>query len=167
MAYPTEAVYGLGCDPFNTSAVTRLLAIKQRPLDMGLILVASHVDQLLPFIDVTDKKIYKRITASWPGPVTWVVPAQSTVPFYLTGKHDGIAVRVSDHPLVKALCETVGHALISTSANIHHHPAARSALAARRIFGENIDMILSGKLGSSQKPTEIRHAMNNSVIRPG
>ena len=166
VAYPTEAVYGLGCDPFNASAVTRLLGIKQRPLDLGLILVASSLDQLKPFIVLSDNKILKRITDTWPGPVTWVIPAPPSVPRFLTGNHDSIAVRVSSHPIVHTLCETVGHAIVSTSANVHHQPPARSALAVRRVFGENIDIILNGDVGPSQRPTEIRDALSNTVIRP-
>ena len=97
IAYPTEAVYGLGCDPLDQQAVLRLLALKQRPIAKGLILVASQMQQIEPFIQVDSNTLCK-IKKTWPGPVTWVIPAQSWVPEWLTGKHQSIAVRISAHP---------------------------------------------------------------------
>ena len=76
VAYPTEAVWGLGCDPFNEQAVMRLLAIKQRPVDKGLILIGADVGQLDPVVDWAALPMDRRATveASWPGPNTWTVP---------------------------------------------------------------------------------------------
>ncbi|RLA24971.1 MAG: tRNA threonylcarbamoyladenosine biosynthesis protein RimN, partial [Gammaproteobacteria bacterium] len=117
IAYPTEAVYGLGCDPLNEAAVMSLLSIKQRPAHKGLILVASDFSQLQPFINPSQEML-QRIIPTWPGPITWVIPVQSWVPTYLKGTHHSIAVRVSAHPLVRQLCASYGGAIVSTSANI-------------------------------------------------
>lgn len=106
IAYPTEAVFGVGCDPDSETAVTRLLELKQRPIDKGLILIAANFDQLKPYIDdsmLTDAQ-RDAIFACWPGPVTFVFPAAITTPRWLTGRFDSLAVRVTDHPLVVALC---------------------------------------------------------------
>ena len=120
IAYPTEAVWGLGCDPFDESAVLRLLAIKQRPVEKGLILIAATLEQLKPLIDVaavpTDR--LADVLSSWPGPYTWVMPATAQAPRWITGQHRGIAVRVSQHPTVVGLCQAYGGALVSTSANL-------------------------------------------------
>lgn len=166
VAYPTEAVYGLGCDPLNANAVMRLLLCKQRRLDQGLILVASDFAQLEPYLAIPNEKMRKELLASWPGPVTWLVPVQPWVPYWLTGNHDTLAVRITDHPLVRKLCDTFGDAIVSTSANLHGHPPARNALTVRRYFGNKIDYILNGETGKLASVSEIRDAASGRVIRP-
>lgn len=120
IAYPTEAVWGLGCDPLNHTAVARLLQIKQRAVDKGLILVASRVQQLQGLVDLGSLPLPRLqvVQASWPGPHTWIVPVGPGAPAWIGGQHRGIAVRISAHPTVRALCEAWGHALVSTSANL-------------------------------------------------
>jgi len=165
LAYPTEAVYGLGCDPDNAEAVLRLLAIKQRPLDVGLILIASDIAQLRPYIGSLESTLLRRIGATWPGPITWLVPARPRTPIWLRGRHDSIAVRVTAHPLAAALCTALGQALVSTSANRHGRPPARTALQVRRRLGDVIDLVISGATGAQLRPTEIRDARNGRVVR--
>ena len=165
VAYPTEAVFGLGCNPFDAQAVLHLLDLKQRTVDKGVILIAAHMDQLTPFIRPLKKKIQEKTQATWPGPVTWLLPALPGTPYWLCGNHESIAVRVTDHPVASALCNAAGMALVSTSANISGHPPARSALDVRRIFQTRVDYVLNGATGGRKKPTEIRNAINNRVIR--
>ncbi len=120
IAYPTEAVFGVGCDPDSEVAVNRLLALKQRPVEKGLILIAANYEQLKPYIDDSMLTPAQRETifSAWPGPVTFVFPAQPTTPRWLTGRFDSLAVRVTDHPLVVELCRAFGKPLVSTSANL-------------------------------------------------
>ena len=167
IAYPTEAVYGLGCDPLEHVAVRRIIALKQRDAAKGLILIASDIAQLMPFMAALPVDVLTKLKASWPGPVTWVVPAAPSLPFWLSGGRTTIAVRVSAHPVVAALCDALGMALISTSANRSGQPPARSALAARVQLGEGLDYILPGAVGGLNKPTEIREALTGKVLRAG
>lgn len=167
IAYPTEAVYGLGCDPLNPQAVTRLLALKQRPWHKGLILIASKREQLDPYLETVPKEIEQKLGQSWPGPVTWLLPARAEVPFWLRGEHATLAVRITAHPLASAICETFGGPLVSTSANHAGHEPARNALTVRRGLGNEVDYILHGALGDSDKPTEIRDARTDRIIRAG
>ncbi len=105
IAYPTEAVFGVGCDPDSETAVMRLLELKRRPVDKGLILIAANYEQLKPYIDDTMLTDAQRETIFPAGrPVTFVFPAPATTPRWLTGRFDSLAVRVTDHPLVVALC---------------------------------------------------------------
>jgi L-threonylcarbamoyladenylate synthase len=164
IAYPTEAVFGLGCDPLNAAAVAKLLAIKQRDAAKGFILIASDFIQLQPYIDVSDK-LRERLLSSWPGPVTWVVPAVAGVPHWLTGGRTTLAVRISAHPIVRALCQATGLALTSTSANLSGRSPARSSLAVRRQLRNRLDYILPGKVGRQRKPTEIRDALSGKILR--
>lgn len=165
IAYPTEAVYGLGCDPRDGTAVLRLLELKHRPLDKGLILIAAEFEALQPYLAPLNAAIRAKLRRSWPGPVTWLLPTRPEIPFWLCGKHAALAVRVTAHPLTAALCRACGGVLVSTSANISNRPPARSALTVRRNFGVGIDYVLSGVLGGRDKPTPIYDAMSGRVVR--
>lgn len=167
LAYPTEAVFGLGCDPRNLSAVQRLLGAKQRPADKGLILLAANLNQLNDFVPPLSDEIIARITATWPGPVTWLLPVHESVSPLVRGNFQQIAVRVSDHPVCMQLCQRLGHPLISTSANITGQPAAKTVQQVSAQLGQQIDLILDKPLGDRQKPSEIRDATNNKILRAG
>ncbi len=167
IAYPTEAVYGLGCDPLNSIAVSRLLAIKHRPMHKGLILIASRLEQLHAFIAPLDEASLAQLQKTWPGPYTWLLPARTDTPRWLRGEHQSIAVRVTAHPLAAALCEATGHALVSTSANPSSLPPARQALKVRKYFPHQLDAILTGNIGAATSPTSIRDWATKKLIRPG
>lgn len=168
IAYPTEAVFGLGCDPDSESAVEALLALKKRPKDKGLILIADNYEQLLPYIDDSSLTGQQRQTihSSWPGPVTWVMPARASTPDWLTGRFSSLAVRVTDHPLVKELCQKFGKPLVSTSANLNGQTPCRVAEEVRQQFGKNFP-VLAGQVGGRENPSEIRDALTGNLIRQG
>lgn len=167
IAYPTEAVWGLGCDPFVEAAVLRLLTIKQRPVDKGLILIAGALAQLDGLFDWDALPGDRRaaVIESWPGPNTWVVPATARVPRWITGIHHGVAVRVSAHPDVIALCAAFGGPLVSTSANLTGHPPAfgRDALDPALLW--HIDGVMAGETGGLAAPTAIRDAITGTQLR--
>lgn len=164
IAYPTEAVYGLGCDPLNRDAVDHLLSIKQRPVEKGLILIASRFEQLKPFVEVQPDEIRQRLDESWPGPITWLLPARQATPRWLRGDHTSLAVRVTAHPLAAALCTAFGGPIVSTSANTADHAPARTALQAR-IRCPGVDLIVHGATGPLARPTPIRDAVTGKVLR--
>jgi L-threonylcarbamoyladenylate synthase len=167
LAYPTEAVWGLGCDPFDEAAVHRLLALKDRPVDKGLILIAAaraQLDGLLDW-DAVPTARHAGIDASWPGPNTWVVPATARVPRWITGMHAGVAVRVSAHPVVIALCEAFGGPLVSTSANPAGAPAPSTLAAFDAGLRTRVDGIVAGETGGLDRPTVIRDALSGDALR--
>ena len=167
IAYPTEAVYGLGCDPDNEMAVTALLAIKQRPIEKGLILVAANYSQLLPYVDDQAIPLEKRyqIFSSWPGHISWVLPASKTAPKWLTGQFNTIAVRVSAHPVVQQLCSTYGKPLVSTSANLTGQPAIINIAELEQCLGDKLSAIVPGPLGGATQPSQIRDAISGNIVR--
>lgn len=166
VAYPTEAVYGLGCDPWDRDAVGRILAIKGRSLAKGLILIAADPHQLLPFVAPLSPPRMGEILSSWPGPSTWILPARSTTPDWLTGGLGTLAVRVTSHPLAEGLCRTYRAAIVSTSANRAGHPPARTAFQVRRGLDQSPDYILAGACGGAQRPSTIRDGRTGRVLRP-
>jgi L-threonylcarbamoyladenylate synthase len=167
IAYPTEAVWGLGCDPFDEAAVMRLLALKQRQVDKGLILVAAALAQLDGLLDwnalPTDRS--ETVFASWPGPHTWIVPASGRVPHWITGAHDGVAVRVSAHPVVAALCNAFGGPLVSTSANPAGALPPTSLAGFDPALRAALDGIVAGDTGGLDRPTGIRDARSGTWLR--
>lgn len=167
IAYPTEAVYGIGCLPDNSAALQRIIEIKHRDARKGLIIVAAAVEQLDWLAEIPRGEAGKKIQATWPGPVTWVLPARPELPSLLTGGRSTIAVRVSDHPIVQRLCQRTGSALVSTSANFSGRRPARSALKVRRSMGFALDYVLAGPLGDLSRPTEIRDFESGDILRRG
>jgi len=169
LAYPTEAVYGLGCNPWDRTAVQRLLAIKRRPEHKGLILIAVDFAQLEPFVEPLelDADRMQAVLATWPGPNTWLLPARAGTPGWLRGRHTTLAVRVTAHPVAAALCAAVGSALVSTSANISERPPARTPLQVRSALGlgPRIDLVLAGRCGTHTRPSTIRDGRTGTVIR--
>ncbi|MFS2221916.1 L-threonylcarbamoyladenylate synthase type 1 TsaC [Pantoea sp. B65] len=168
IAYPTEAVFGLGCDPDSESAVLKLLALKQRPVEKGLILIAADYQQLQPYLadQQLSEQQRERMFSRWPGPVTWVVPASATTPRWLTGRFDSLAVRVSDHPDVQQLCRAFGKPLVSTSANLTGAEPCRSVAEVQAQFGAHFPLLV-GKTGGRLNPSEIRDVITGELIRHG
>jgi len=167
IAYPTEAVWGLGCDPVNENAVRRLLAVKQRDIDKGLILVAANLDQLRSFLDLPalPGERLAQVLATWPGPHTWAMPAHHRAPRWITGAHDSIAVRISAHPVVVALCMAFGGPLVSTSANRAGAVAARTRNELDPALSALIDGITAGETEGLLRPTPIHDARTGAELR--
>jgi L-threonylcarbamoyladenylate synthase len=165
IAYPTEAVYGLGCDPSNSVALQRILDIKSREARKGFILIAASQDQLAPFLAPVIPAWQAQLDAAWPGPVTFVLPAASNVSSLLTGQRDTLAVRVSAHPLVTELCNAYGGAIVSTSANLSGHPPLNTGSDVEHVFKGSIDVIIDGLVGRLSSPTQIIDARTRQRLR--
>jgi len=165
IAYPTEAVYGLGCDPLNGDAVQRLLRLKGRPPGKGLILIAADFGQLGPFVRPLPPERMGPILDSWPGPHTWLLPATAGLPRWLTGGRRMLAVRVTAHPLAAALCRACRSPLVSTSAHRSGSVPQRTPLGVRRTFPTGVDCILHGETGGRANPSTIRNGRTGETIR--
>ena len=167
IAYPTEAVWGLGCDPWDEDAVDYLLQIKARPRHKGMILVAADVEQVMPWLDELDESLRKRALTYWPGPNTLLVPdPKGYAPEWIRGRHDSVAIRVSDHPGVQALCRAFGGPLVSTSCNPAGGQPARYPWQVARYFRDELDAQLPGPLGRSRRPSRIIDLRSGQLIRP-
>lgn len=165
IAYPTEAVYGLGCLPGERSAIERLLRVKRRSWRKGLILIAAEFEQLEHLVILPRAGLRDEILSSWPGPVTWLLESQRGVPHWIGGGRGTLAVRVTDHPLARRLCLRVGEPLVSTSANRSGRPPIKRPLHVRRELGPELDDILVGPLGSLDRPTTLRDGRTGATLR--
>jgi L-threonylcarbamoyladenylate synthase len=163
IAYPTEAVFGLGCLPGDREAVARVLTIKRRSWRKGLILIGAELAQLERYVVLPPEPRRSEVLASWPGPHTWVLHARPETPRWITGGRPSVAVRVTAHPIAAALCWAVGEALVSTSANVSRRPPHRRVLHLRRDLGNRLDYVLAGPLGGLASPTRIRDASGRTL----
>lgn len=164
IAYPTESCYGLGCDPRNRRAVIKLLRLKERPQRKGLILIGSDYGQLGSFAAPLTRAQTAKITPTWPGPVTWLLPVARNTPPWLRGRHKSIAVRVTGHSLASRLCKLLGMALVSTSANRSGLNPARTYAACVRAFGREA-LVVPGLIGKRKRPSAIMDLVTDAVIR--
>jgi L-threonylcarbamoyladenylate synthase len=169
LAYPTEAVWGLGCDPYNQSAFENILTLKQRPIEKGVILVAANMQQAEAFLTGLSVEQQHHIEQTWlhsteqQQATTWLVPLTSAVPQWISGQHDKVAIRITHHPLVQQLCLAFGGAIVSTSANPAGLPPAISSAQVTHYFADIA--ILDGQLGHCKLPSKIIDIVTGDVIR--
>ncbi len=165
ISHPTEAVWGLACLPENFAAVSRIWSLKQRDPGKGLLLVCDDITRLQPLLAALPEAAREAVLASWPGPNTWVIPDDRWAPRWVRGRHNSVAVRVSDHSLTRALCRAANSCLVSTSANPAGREPARSQYEAQSYFGAGVDYYLPGALGGLGQPTTIRDALSGKILR--
>ncbi len=165
VAYPTESCYGLGCDLGNSWAVRRILHIKRRNKEQGLIVVADHLARVMRYVEFIPVATRQEILASWPGPHTWLLPARKSVSNWIVGNHASIAIRISRHHGVRMLCRSAGMAIISTSANRARRKALRTAESVHLELGGDVDCIVEGEIGADTTPSVIRDAISGAIIR--
>ena len=164
IAYPTESCYGLGCDPRNRNAVLRLLKLKQRPQRKGLILIASHYDQLVRYVQPITLPEQATLKSDGTKVITRLMPAKSNCPRWLRGAHDTLAVRLTAHPDAATLCHRLNTALVSTSANFSGGKSVRTNAECCRLFGAQV-RVLPGRVGKRKKPSTIMAWRDGKIIR--
>lgn len=165
VAYPTEACFGLGCDPRNRRALRRILRIKRRARAQGLILIADRIGRLAPFVGDFDVACRAEMLASWPGRHTWILPAAPAASGWLRGAHATVAVRVTAHRGAAQLCRLAGMAVVSTSANRSGRRMLRTAADVLREFGDEVDCVLDGRIGRAREPSVIRDGASGAALR--
>ena len=161
--HATEGVWGLACDPFDQSAVARLLTLKGRSVRKGLIVIGADEAHFADELNALQPAQRDAVGSSWPGAVTWIVPNVS-FPYWITGGRAEVAVRVSGHPQARALCARFGGPLVSTSANPSGRPSALNALKARAYFPRGVDYVLPGEVLQAGVPSSIRR-LSGELLR--
>jgi L-threonylcarbamoyladenylate synthase len=165
IAYPTESVFGLGCDPDNESAVKKILHLKQRDIAKGLIIIASDIQQLELYIEHDALTNNPSVLNSWPGPHTWLLPYKPGTPLWLTGNHKTLAARITAHPIATEICKQFGKAIVSTSANISDCPPALTADEVRTIFADEAIYTVEGNTEGHAAVTTITDAVTGKQLR--
>ena len=163
IAYPTDTIYGLGCNPFDIEAVERINTIKQRPANKQFILLVAHIDQIrsLVILDSDQESLISQST----GPTSWIAKASQHAPCWLTDKDNSLTFRISKNETVEKLCSALGHAVISTSANTSGKKPAKNVLEIHRYFHNTIDKILASNKKLTGRPSRIIRLYDNHIIR--
>ena len=167
IAHATEGVWGLACDPDDRSAVARILALKGRSAGLGLILIAQHPNVFAGELACLSEADQRLALDTWPAAATFVMPnrAQLLWPQWITGDHNGVAVRVPGHEQARLLCAVFGGAVVSTSANPSGRMAATSELKVRAYFGQRVDFYLPGDVILPGKPSSIHDFSSAETLR--
>ena len=164
IAYPTEAVYGIGCDPYNKDSVKKITQIKKRESRKSYILVASELSQLSNLININS--LSEEVLNSWPGHNTWLIKPKKNIPSWLMDNENGlIAIRVSSHPEIVELCQFFKNPIISTSANISGNKILKNHHDVEKIFGSDLDYLVLGNVGEHPEPSIIKDMKTGKVIR--
>ena len=164
IAYPTEAVYGIGCDPYNKDSVKKITQIKKRESSKSYILVASELSQLSNLININS--LSEEVLSSWPGHNTWLIKPKKNIPPWLMDNENGlIAIRVSSHPEIVELCQFFGNPIISTSANISGNKVLKNHHDVERALGSYLDYLVLGNVGEYSEPSIIKDMKTGKAIR--
>lgn len=164
VAYPTESTYGIGCDPANKDALKRILEIKQRPAEKGLIILVSDIQQAKAYLQpLTDKQL-NQVTEVRERATTWLIPRNPDLPIELCGIHPKIAVRVTQHPIAKAICERLGYPLVSTSCNLSGEDAMSDSSTIELKMGDKLDLVVPGDVGG-QEASQIIDLESGQILR--
>lgn len=164
IAYPTESCYGFGCDPFNYKAIKQILKIKGRDKSKGLIVVASDLEQLDQLIGKLSSNDNHKLKAYWPGFYSIIMPITPVAPKILTGRHRSLAVRVSNHDLIRQMCRFLNMPLVSTSANYSGHESVKTYRECIRQFGNKV-MVLPGTTNFAKNPSTIIDWKTGKTLR--
>ncbi|MBJ7551427.1 L-threonylcarbamoyladenylate synthase [Marinomonas ostreistagni] len=165
VAYPTEAVWGLGCDPYNEAAVHKILALKSRPIEKGLILITGHPTHLEPWKECLSNDAFERLISITETPTSWVVPDVKIAPFWVRGEHQSVAIRLSQHTPVANLCRSYGGAIVSTSANPAGLEPAKTKEEVIAYFSDQCDAIFDQNIGTASKPSQVLDILTGTKFR--
>jgi len=163
--YPTESVFGLGCDPESKNAVNKILVIKNRNINKGFILVSHNYSQVEHYVEYSRLTICKQeLFSYWKNMNTVLLPSKDSVPYWITGDSKLIAIRISNHSVIKNICIGFGKPIISTSANISGKAPCKTLLDLQEQFGNDINVV-KGSLGSNKSPSNIINAITQEYVR--
>lgn len=164
VCHACEGVWGFACNPFNPTAVRKILEIKNRDRSKGLIVIASEASKFQPELDQLPTQTRERIQSSWPGHTTWLLPNVQFYP-WVTGDHATIAARVPEHQQALQLAAEWQKPLVSTSANVEGEPPCKTEKEAISQFGGIVEFILSGEIGHAKGPSQIIDAASGAIVR--
>ena len=155
IAYPTESCYGIGALPTHSRAIRKIIHLKKRPQNKGLIVIGKDVAQLQKMLFRLPESVFGQLNAIYPAPKTFLLSARKTVLPNLRGsRRSQLAIRVPDFESARRLCDVAQSPLVSTSCNRAGKRACRSEREVRRQFGRQV-WVIGGRIGNRKQPSEI------------
>jgi L-threonylcarbamoyladenylate synthase len=168
VVFPTDTVYGVGVDAFNEVAIRQLYVVKQRSLDKGIpILLADHADLAKVAVHIPPLA-QEHIAQFWPGPLTIIVPKHPTLPTIIS-PNEGIALRIPDHPVARAIIRAAGGALATSSANLSANPPALNGRQALNELGGRVAIVVDDGPTPGDRPSTIVSYLSGApiIVREG
>lgn len=162
IVYPTETVYGIGCDPFDETAVKRLFMAKRRPFDMAMSIIVQNVSMMKELAYVDDRAV-KLIDEFMPGPLTLILPKKPVVPNILTSSSNEIGIRIPDSEIALSIVKEFGP-IVSSSANVHSHKSPLTCQDAINDLGPSVSLYIDGGPSPIGKPSTIIQLTEDETI---
>ena len=162
--YPTDTVWGFGCHPLIASSVSRILQIKNRSPDKGLILLSSRIEYCSAYLGVETDEL-ESIRLPGEHPTTWLVTASEFCPPWIHGIYPTVGIRITSHPLIQSICDGLQAPIVSTSANRSGKATARTSFQMRKQFSSELDFIVNGFATGSHLPSETKLLTSGTTLR--
>ena len=164
VAHACEGVWGLACDAYSFASVQRILKLKHRPIQNGLILIGGQATDFEAELMGLNPEQREEVLSSWPGPETWTMETHR-FPVWITGGRGTVAARVPGHEQARELARRFGGPLVSTSANRSGEEPSTCQAEVTKNFGDEVDFVLPGATSGSTGPSRIRVAGSGEVLR--
>lgn len=166
---PSEGVYGISCSLFDETAIKRVIAIKERDISKGLIIVDHYLACLKEYLneELIDENAHSLMQRMWPGPHTFVLPVKASFKSSALRDNHAVAVRITNFIHLAQLCKDSKVPLISTSANISGLPATSDLSSLDERLLDRVDLILDLPCGGQSAPTSIYDTLANKLVRKG
>ncbi len=164
VAYPTESCYGIGCLPRHIRALDKLVCLKKRPQNKGMIVIGSSLAQLRNLLDRPSESTATMLENEWPAPTTFLLPCRRLPPLLRGRGRSKLAVRVPAHTGARQLCKALNTPLVSTSCNHSGGRPCKTEREVRRLFGRCV-RVVGGRIGAEKAPSRIIDAETGQRLR--
>ena len=165
IAYPTDTIYGLGCDIFHPEAVAKICAIKKvNPEKAQLSFICSDLSHLSNYAKSINNSLFRILKSTLPGPFTFVLPASKEVPKILQNKKKTIGLRIPDNKIVLAIIETLGHPILSASFPGENIEDYTDPEIIQEHWGKQVDIVVDGGIGGIIPSTVVDCTTDEYII---
>jgi tRNA threonylcarbamoyl adenosine modification protein (Sua5/YciO/YrdC/YwlC family) len=165
IAYPTDTIYGLGCDIFHPEAVAKICAIKKvNPEKAQLSFICSDLSHLSNYAKSINNSLFRILKSTLPGPFTFVLPASKEVPKILQNKKKTIGLRIPDNKIALAIIETLGHPILSASFPGENIEDYTDPEIIQEHWGKQVDIVVDGGIGGIIPSTVVDCTTDEYII---
>ena len=165
IAYPTDTIYGLGCDIFHPEAVAKICAIKKvNPEKAQLSFICSDLSHLSNYAKSINNSLFRILKSTLPGPFTFVLPASKEVPKILQNKKKTIGLRIPDNKIALAIIETLGHPILSASFPGENIEDYTNPEIIQENWGKQVDIVVDGGIGGIIPSTVVDCTTDEYII---
>ena len=165
IAYPTDTIYGLGCDIFHPEAVEKICAIKKvNPEKAQLSFICADLSNLSNYAKSIDNSLFRILKSALPGPFTFILPASKEVPKILQSKKKTIGLRIPDNNIALSIIKTLGHPILSASFPGENIEDFTDPEVIQEHWGKQVDIVIDGGIGGIIPSTVVDCTTDEYVV---